>query len=61
MLGLICFEIVLIFTQVRRTVCTKCNIGSKVILEYRMVHLGDEAQVKARFDPFGDSANLNAR
>jgi hypothetical protein len=23
--------------------------------------LGDEAQVDARFDPFGDSANLDAR
>jgi hypothetical protein len=26
-----------------------------------MARLGDEAQVKARFSPFGDSANLNAR
>jgi hypothetical protein len=26
-----------------------------------MVLLGDEAQVKARFGPFGDSANLDAR
>jgi hypothetical protein len=26
-----------------------------------MVHLGDEAQVQARFDPFGDSANLDTR
>jgi hypothetical protein len=26
-----------------------------------MVLLGDEAQVDARFGPFGDSANLNAR
>ena len=25
------------------------------------VPLGDEAQVEARFDPFGDSANLDAR
>jgi hypothetical protein len=54
-------EIVLILTQVRCTVCTKCTIGSEIILEYRMVHLGDEAQVEAHFDPFGDSANLNAR
>jgi hypothetical protein len=23
--------------------------------------LGDEAQVKARFDPYGDSANLDMR
>jgi hypothetical protein len=27
----------------------------------RMVLLGDEAQVEARFGPFGDSANLDAR
>jgi hypothetical protein len=26
-----------------------------------MVLLGDEAQVQARFSPFGDSANLDAR
>jgi hypothetical protein len=26
-----------------------------------MVFLGDEAQVKARFGPFGDSANLDTR
>ena len=26
-----------------------------------MVLLGDEAQVEARFYPFGDSANLDAR
>jgi hypothetical protein len=26
-----------------------------------MVHLGDEAQVEARFGPFRDSANLDAR
>jgi len=28
---------------------------------HSMVTLGDEAQVEARFDPFGDSANLDAR
>jgi hypothetical protein len=26
-----------------------------------MVHLGDEAQAKARFGPFKDIANLDAR
>ena len=26
-----------------------------------MEHLGDKAQVEARFSPFGDSANLDAR
>ena len=28
---------------------------------HTMVLLGDEAQVKAHFGPFGDSVNLNAR
>jgi hypothetical protein len=28
---------------------------------YPMVLLGDKAQVKARFSPFRDSANLDAR
>jgi hypothetical protein len=27
----------------------------------QMVFLGDEAQVKTHFGPFGDSANLDAR
>jgi hypothetical protein len=26
-----------------------------------MILLGDEAQVEARFSPFGDSANIEAR
>jgi hypothetical protein len=26
-----------------------------------MIPLGDEAQVEARFEPFGDSANLDAK
>jgi hypothetical protein len=28
---------------------------------HRMVHLGDEAQMKARFGPFGDSVSFSAR
>jgi hypothetical protein len=28
---------------------------------HAMILLGDEAQVEARFGPFGDSANLDAR
>ena len=35
------------------------TIGSDIIL-VTMVPLGDEAQVEARFGPFGDSANLDA-
>ena len=33
----------------------------KLFWTHLMVHLGDEAQVKAHFGPFGDSANLDAR
>ena len=35
--------------------------GSEIILAHQMVLLGDEAQVEARFGPFGDSANLDSR
>ena len=35
--------------------------GSENILACRMVLLGDEAQVEARFGLFGDSANLDSR
>ena len=37
------------------------TIGSEIVLDHSMVPLGDEAQVKARFGPFGDSANLFTR
>ena len=30
-------------------------------LTHSMVPLGDEAELKARFGPFGDSTNLDAR
>jgi hypothetical protein len=42
------------------TVCTKCTIGSEIILDIPNVLLGDLAQVEARFGLFGDSANLDA-
>jgi hypothetical protein len=47
--------------QDRRTVYTKHTIGSEIVLDTHVVLLGDEAQVKPRFGPFGDSANLDAR
>jgi hypothetical protein len=59
-LVLIRLEIVLILTQDRCTVCTKCTIGSEIILDIPNVLLGDLAQVEARFGLFGDSANLDA-
>jgi uncharacterized membrane protein len=55
-------ETVLASVQDRCTVCAKCTIGSEIILDtHTMVLLGDEAQVEARFGPFGDSANLDQR
>ena len=54
-------EIVLVLVQDRCTVCAKRTIGSEIISDAPMGLLGDEAQVKARFSPFGDSANLDPR
>ena len=54
-------EIVLVLVQDRCTVCAKRTIGSETILDAPMVLLGDEAQVQARFGPFGDSANVESR
>ena len=54
-------EIVLVSVQDRCTVCAKRTIGLDIVFNAPMVLLGDEAQVEARFSPFGDSANLYAR
>jgi hypothetical protein len=55
-------ETVLVSVQDRCMVCAKYTIGSEIVFWMRaMVLLGDEVQVEARFDPFGDSANLDAR
>jgi hypothetical protein len=42
-------------------VCVKRTIGSKSFWTHPMVLLGDVAQLEARFGPFRDSANLEAR
>jgi hypothetical protein len=55
----ICFGIVLASVQDRCTVCTERTIGIEVVLD-TLGLLGDEAQVEARFGPFGDSATLDA-
>jgi hypothetical protein len=47
--------------QDRCTVCAKCTIGSEIVLDGPDVHLGDVAQLEARFGPFRGSANLDAR
>ena len=55
------FEIVLVSVQDKCTVCAKRTIGLDVVFNAPMVLLGDEVQVGARFSPFGDSVNLDAR
>jgi hypothetical protein len=47
--------------QGRCTVYARRNIGLEIIFDPPDGTLGDEAQVEAHFDPFGDSANLDAR
>ena len=41
-------------------VCAKHTMAQKSFWTHQMVLLGDEAQVEARFGPFGDSTNLNS-
>ena len=54
-------EIALVSVEDRYMVCAKHCIGLDIIFNAPMVLLGDKAQVEARFSPFGDSANLDAR
>jgi hypothetical protein len=42
-------------------VCARRTIGLEIILYHLMVPLDDEAQVEARFGPFEDSDNIDAR
>ena len=53
-------EIVLVSVQDRCMVCAKRTISSEIIFDASSGLLGDEAQVKARFSLFGDSAKLDA-
>jgi hypothetical protein len=52
-------ELVLVLVQDRCTVCAIRTIGSVIIFDTPVLR-GDEAQVEARFGPFGDSANHDA-
>ena len=54
-------EIVLVSVQDWCMVCARRNIGSEIVLDTLDGTTGDEAQVEARFGPFGDSANVDAR
>jgi hypothetical protein len=58
MLDSVRLEIVLILTQDSCTVCAERTTGSAIVLDAPKL---DEAQVEARFRPFRDSANLDAR
>ena len=58
---LVCLEMVLVLVQDRSTVCAKRTIGSNIIYDAPDGSPGDEAQLEARFGPFGDSANFDAR
>ena len=54
-------ETVLVSLQDRGKVCAKHTMVQKSFWTHQMVLLGDEAQVDARFSPFGYSANVGAR
>jgi hypothetical protein len=58
---LVRLEIVLVSVQDRCTVRTKHTIGIEIILDALDGTPRDEAQVEARFGPFGDSATVDAR
>ena len=55
------FEIVLILTQDRWTVCVERTIGSKSFWTHLMELLGDVGHVESHFFPFGDSVNVGAK
>ena len=54
-------EAALVLEQDKCTVCAKRTIGSEAFWTHPMVLVGDKAQVQARFGPFGDIANPDAR
>jgi hypothetical protein len=58
---LVRLETLLVLVQDRCTVCAKHTLGSEITLDALMVPLGYKAQLEARFGPFGDSANIDAR
>ena len=58
---LLCLEIVLILAQDRCTVCAECTMGMEIILAIPAGTVGDVDEVEARFSPFGDSVNFDAR
>jgi hypothetical protein len=55
------FEIVLIWAQYLCMVCAECTMGVEIFSCTPDVLLGDIGHVEARFGPFGNSINLDAR
>jgi hypothetical protein len=61
MWNLTSFHLELVSVQDRTTVCTKCTIGSEIILDAPDGTPRREAQVETCFGLFGDGANLDTR
>jgi len=53
-------ETVFVSLQDRCKVCAKHTMALKSFWTHQMVLPGDEAEVKAHFGPFRDSANLDS-
>jgi hypothetical protein len=60
-LVLVCLEVVLVSVPNRCMVLPNVPQTLKSFWTHPMVLLGDNAQVEACFDPFGDSGNLDTR
>ena len=61
---LVMWNLILVHLKIaldRCTVCAKHTIGSEIVLDAPDGTPSCEAQVEARFGPFGESANLDAR
>ena len=52
---------VLVLVQDRCMVCAKHTMAQKSFWTHQMVLRGDEAQVEARFGPFGDDVRVGVR
>jgi hypothetical protein len=52
---------VLVLLQDRCTACAKCTIGTEIVLDAPDGTPTFEAQEKAHFSPFGDSANPDTK
>jgi hypothetical protein len=58
----VCLDIVLILTQDSCSVCNDRTVGSKIVLDTRMMELlGDVGHVESRFGPFRDKVSVEAR